>query len=57
MGFMSYYKCIACIKDWVNDSTAKYRVEWAEIMLSRYLNLADWEVVRFSDEVYFGYRP
>ena len=35
MGFISYYKYIAYIKDQVKDSITKYRVKWARIILLR----------------------
>ena len=57
MGSISYHKYIAYTKGWVNNSTAKHRVKWAKVILPRYPNPADWEVVRFSDEVHFRYGP
>ena len=57
MGTMDYHKCIACLRGWVNPRTAQHRVEWATIMLERYPNPTDWEIVRFSDEVHFGWGP
>ena len=57
MGFISYYKYIAYTEGQVNDSMVKYKVEQAKVILPRYLNLTDWEVVRFSDEIYFRYGP
>ena len=41
----------------MNNSTAKYRIKWAKIMLPPYPNLTDQEVMRFSDEIYFRYGP
>ncbi len=36
MGAMNYHKCIACRRGWVNDKTAKDRMNWATVMLERY---------------------
>ena len=36
METMDYHKCVACRKGWVNESTAKRRVEWATVMKERY---------------------
>jgi hypothetical protein len=57
MGTMNYHKCVACRKGWVNESTAKRRVEWSQVMKERYPDEKDWSSVRFSDEVHFGYEP
>lgn len=57
MGTMNYHKCIACRKGWVNESTARRRVEYATVMLNRYPESKDWYRVRFSDEVHFGWGP
>ena len=52
MGTIKYHKCIACRKGWVNESTAKHRVNWAEYCLRKYPAKEDWHRVRFSDEVH-----
>jgi hypothetical protein len=57
MGTLDYHKCIACRKGWVNQETAKRRVEYATLMLDRYPYKKDWHHVRFSDEVHFGVGP
>jgi hypothetical protein len=49
---ISYHKCIACQKKWCNESTARHRKEWAEVMVQRCPNPQDWYYVRFSDEVH-----
>ncbi|KAH7394815.1 hypothetical protein BKA66DRAFT_567205 [Pyrenochaeta sp. MPI-SDFR-AT-0127] len=54
---MSYSKCIACQKRWVNDSTACARKSWASAMLQRYPDAEDWHRVRFSDEVHWAIGP
>ena len=36
MGTLDYHKCIACRKGWVNQSTAKRRLEYATLMIDRY---------------------
>ena len=55
MGMINYHKCIAYRRGWVNKKTAKYRMDWATLILERYPRLEDWHRVRFSDEVHFGY--
>ena len=55
MGTMEYHKCIACRRGWVNEKTAKDRLNWATTMLQKYPHPEDWHRVRFSDEVHFGY--
>ena len=55
MGTMNYHKCIACCKGWVNERLAERRVQYANTMLQRYLEPKDWQRVRFSDEVHFGW--
>lgn len=57
MQTMEYHKCIACKKGWVNEKTRKKRLEWASNMLSKYPKPEDWDRVRFSDEVHFGWGP
>ena len=57
METMDYHKCVSCKKGWVNLKTAAKRVEWSEFMLTRYPNSEDWNRVRFSDEVHFGWGP
>lgn len=57
MGTMDYHKCIACRWGWVNQKTAKDRLNWASVMLERYPHPENWYRVRFSDEVHFGYGP
>lgn len=57
MSTMNFHKCIACRKGWVNDKTARRRVEWATNMLAAYPNEENWYRVRFSDEVHFEYGP
>lgn len=37
MGTMEYHKCVACRKGWMSLKIARRRVEWAKIMLQRYL--------------------
>jgi hypothetical protein len=57
MGSMDYHKCIACQKGWVNEKTAKDRVEWSKAALQRRPEPEDWHIVRFSDEVHFALGP
>lgn len=52
---MDYHKCIACRKGWVNEKTAKDRLNWATTMLQKYPRPEDWHKVHFSDEVHFDY--
>lgn len=49
----NWSRCIACKRGWVNEYTAKQRVEYAKAMLQRYPNPEDWKHVRFSDESHF----
>lgn len=55
MGTMNYHTCIACHKGLVNERIAERRVQYATTMLQRYPEPKDWERVRFSDEVHFGW--
>ena len=55
MGTMEYHQCIACKRGWVNENTRKRRIEWASIMLAKYPEPIDWNRVRFSDEIHFGW--
>ena len=57
MGTMDYHKCVAWRKGWVNEQLARYRVDFAKIMLERYPTPDSWRRVRFSDEVHFGWGP
>lgn len=57
MGTLIYYKCVACQRVWVSKKLAERRQEYARIMLERYPEPHDWDHVRFSDEVHFGYGP
>lgn len=54
---ISVIKCVSCKKGRVNAKTAVKRVEWSTIMLDRYPEPEDWDRVRFSDEVHFGWGP
>ena len=40
----------------MNNNIVKHRVKWAGVILPRYLELVDWEIIRFSDKVHFSYR-
>ncbi len=57
MGTKNYHKYIACRKGWVNERLAERRVQYANTMLPRYSEPKDWQRVRFSDEVNFGWGP
>ncbi len=57
MGCMTYRKCIACKKGWVNEKTARDRKAWAQMTKEKYPKPENWYRVRFSDEVHFGYGP
>ena len=36
MGTIDYHKCIACRRRWVNEKTAKNRLNWDKVMLDKY---------------------
>lgn len=55
MGVLNFRHCRSYKKGFVNESTAKNRVEFSKIMLDQYPDEDDWKHVCFSDEVYFGY--
>jgi hypothetical protein len=57
MGRLDYHKCITCRKAWVSRHIARERVEYLKLMLSRYPDKKDWEIVRVSDEVHFSLGP
>lgn len=54
---LDYEKCIACVKGWLGEKPMERRVEYADTMLIRYPKPEDWDRVRFSDEVHFGWGP
>ena len=49
---IDYSRCIACQKRWFNNSTAKSRKAFAEVILYCYPKPENWHRVRFSDEVH-----
>ena len=55
MGTMDYHKCIACTRGWVNEKTARDRMNWATVMPEKCPQPENWHRVRFSGEVHFGY--
>ena len=55
MGTMDFHKCISCRRGWCNSKLAKERLEWAQVMLGRYPEPDNWQNVRFSDEIHFGW--
>jgi hypothetical protein len=57
LGALGYHKCIACRKQWVDNSTAIRRVEHSRVMLECYPHWTDWKGVRWSDECYWGWGP
>lgn len=54
---LDYWKCVACTRGWVSHDQAQRRKEYAEVMKQRYPTKEDWYLVRFSDEVHFGFGP
>jgi hypothetical protein len=54
---LDYWKCIACVKGYISPKAGERRVEFCQIMLSRYPDKQDWHHVRFSDESHFGVGP
>lgn len=57
IGSMDYYQCVACQRGWQSPASAKNRVEYATMMLLKYREPEDWDRIRFSGEVEFGYSP
>ena len=57
IGTIDYHKCLACRKGWVNESTKKKRLEYAEYWIQRYPEPKDWYLIRFSDECHYGFGP
>lgn len=55
MGTMDYHECIAFRRGWMNEKTAKDRMNRATVMLDKYLHPENWHRVRFIDELQFGY--
>ena len=55
MGTMDYHKCLACQRGWQSPKRAANRVKYAKVMLERHPEPEDWDRVRFSDEVDFGW--
>ena len=39
----------------MNEKAAKDHLNWAKVMLDKYLHPKDWHRVRFNDKVHFGY--
>lgn len=54
---LSYENCLAYVRGWINEKSMQKRKDWASDMLTKYPNPEDWNRVRFSDEVHFGYGP
>ena len=54
---LNYEKFLACVKGWLADPPMERRVEFAHMMLTRYPKPEQWDRVRFSDEIHFGYWP
>ncbi|KAK4464679.1 hypothetical protein QBC42DRAFT_344554 [Cladorrhinum samala] len=54
---INLYMYIACTKKYISPHAKERRVEYARVMLEKYLNKEDWYHVRFSDECHFGYGP
>ena len=54
MGKMDYHKCLACQRGWQSLASKKNRLQYAELMLTRYPHPEDWDRARFSDEAHFG---
>lgn len=57
MGSLDYHKCLICQRGGQSPSSKKKRVEYAKYVLERYPKPEDWDCVRFSDEVHFGWGP
>ena len=55
MGNLEYHKCLACQRSWQSPRSAANRVEYARKMLEKYPRPKDWDRVRFSNEVNFGW--
>lgn len=56
MKIMNYHKCIACKKNWINESTIKRRVKWATVMKKKYFEKSNWYKMRFNDEMHYVYK-
>ena len=54
---LNYYKCLACVKNWLDSGICERRVKWAEEALELRPEPENWEDVRFSDEIHGGYGP
>lgn len=54
---LQYHNCLVCQQDWHSSLSKKNRIQFAESILARYPNREDWDCVRFSDEIYFGWGP
>ena len=57
MGSLDYHKCLVCQRGWQSPSSNKNRVEYAKYVLERYPEPENWDRVRFSNEVHFGWGP
>lgn len=55
MGSFNYHKCLACQRGWQSPRSCANRMEYARIMLEKYPEPEDWDRVRWSDEVHFGW--
>ena len=55
MGSLDYQKCLACQRVWQSPRNCANRMEYARIMLEKYPEPEDWDRVRWSDEVNFGW--
>ncbi|KAI1353179.1 hypothetical protein F5Y01DRAFT_278081 [Xylaria sp. FL0043] len=58
MNACGWFKCVACTKFWVNSDTANVRDWFAREQLHELgLDSENYRHIRYSDEVYFKYRP
>ena len=57
MGQRDWSRCIACRRGWQSPKNMTKRVEFAERMLLQYPYKYQWDNVRSSDEVHFGFGP
>ncbi len=54
---LGYGKCLAYVKGHQSEHAKAKRMEWALFMLAKYPLKEDWQHIRFSNEIHFGYGP
>lgn len=52
---LNYHKCFACQRNWQSLSSKKNKIGYVKYMLEKYFESEDWDRIRFSDKIHFGW--